>query len=370
MQTRGLSMEQNNRLLDRLITATIKTVERIRTQGGRDKWPLPKCHIWDCDIYYMAYLLERLYDYFKEAEEHRWSYEEIAKIYWSPTFVARLLFLFSVRPLTRLTQQQIIELGYKIARVLNVFYKDKFDASLTRKNLIWSRSELNKYIKKVKIKAMPKSDEEKTYHKLLNQIEGKFYLYLELAYNDLPDSGYEIHGPYELGHSRVLVREYYNLQPRIWRFSRTFPLKHVTILETFKTLVKVGIDMHCRFYSSKPLSPYVNKFSVVVDGKDWSDINSLTKLSNLLDEYLKKGAMEKSKATKKEIVEKFSFSRAMLTKPLADALGKDWRPPKKVLKKIKKQYLTKKERKYLKFLLSPRMGLKERFDPRVPISYG
>ena len=363
-----------NKILDKLIKAIKKTLIRVIGKDQReasDKWPLPKCHIWECDIYSMPFLLRQLFNYFKKAEEKGLTLKDIVKIYRYPTYFARVIFLFGFRPLAGLNRDQELELAHKVAEVLNIFYRGKIRANLYRKNILWDNKKLKQEIKKIHFQKINKSAKSQFYRKTLGQIEGKLYLYTELIYNALPNLGYEVHGPYNLGQQNLLlVREYHDLRPTFWRFSQKFPFERITIYETYKKgKVKVGIDIHGRIFTSKPLCLNVDKFAVTADKKLIKNLKNLTELSQILDNFLNKGRREKASLLKNQIIEKFAWTNFLLLKPLAEKLGEDWRPPKWLLKKIKKLYLTEKEKRYLKLLLSYKLGLKERFDPRVPIIF-
>lgn len=362
---------QQNKMLDRLVQATIKTMGRVQTKGGWDKWPLPKCHIWDCEIYCAPFLLEQLYNYLQEAEKQGLSNQDIARLYKYPSYFARLFFLFVFRPLANLNHNQMKELGLKIAEILNVFYKGKIQANLYRENILWNKKELSKNLKNLQFQKIDQVEEDQLCRKLISQIKGKLYLYTELVYNNYPNFGYEIHGPYNLGQQNLLVREYHDLKPDFWNFNKGLPFKEITIYETYKRgKVKAGIDMHGRLFVSKPLSLNINKFAIIVDKTlVVKGLKDLAKISQILDNFLNKGAQEKASLKKGQIIKKFAWNEFVLLKPLAKKLGRDWRPPKRLLDKINKSYLTKKEKTYLRLIFTPKIGLRERFDPRIPINF-
>ena len=106
-------------LLDNYLEAIAKIVNHVQTKGARDKWPLPKLHIWDCEIYISPYLLRKAYNYFKEAEIKGISEKDIAKIYQYPTYFARLPFIYVFRAISDLNGKEMKWLGYKVARILN-----------------------------------------------------------------------------------------------------------------------------------------------------------------------------------------------------------------------------------------------------------
>lgn len=360
-------MNYNDKLIDKYLELMDITIKRLQSNGGRDKWPLPKLHIWNCEIYSSPLLLKTAYELFKKSEGAGFSNETIAKIYKYPTYFARLPFLYLFRPISDLTDSEMSWLGYKIIEIIDIFHKGIYDSGLERKNIMLDENSVQDIFKHIKfISAADSSGGNSLRH--LSQLRGKLYMYQELIFNDAPNLGYEIHGPYKINNRILLVREYHKLNFEYWQFTNDMPYEKIFIYEIYDAEnIKIGVDIHGRLYTDSNPADAILDYAVYVNDEIHNNAERMEKVSGVLDTYLQKGAEIKSKLDKKSIIKSFAYTRSYLLEPLADALGADWRPSVEMLKKVDKSGLSMEEKRFEEFLLNTQLNTSQRFDPRMKL---
>lgn len=368
-QTKAKFMNYNDKLIDRYLELMDITIKRLQSNGGRDKWPLPKMHIWNCEIYISPLLLRSAYELFKRSEAKGLSSEDITAAYKYPTYFARLPFLYLFRAISDLSEQEMSWLGYKVMDIIDIYHKGNYESGLERKNNVLDENSVQDILEQIKFTTVSDSAGGNSL-RILSQLRGKLYLYLELIFNDTPNLGYEIHGPYEINGKLLLVREYHNLKFEFWQFTNDMPFEKIFIYEIYDaSKIKIGVDIHGRLYTDVNPADAIEDFAVYIDDVIHNNIERKEKVSGIMDTYLQKGATVKSKLDKVSIIKSFAYTRSFLLKPLTDLLCADWRPSNKVLDKINKSGLSNEEKKFEKFLLSTQLNISQRFDPRTKLAW-
>lgn len=360
-----------NKLLAELIKAYLNVIKQVNVKGMGARWPMPIVEsTFDLSIYADQFLAEAFLKGIEILKRKGFTEKRIAELFHYPSTLARLTMIFRTKDHLGLNQKKQIELASKVAQYLS-YLKPEDPFSVRGYNILLSPKQLAKKIKTCSFIDLKKESSRGEYRQLLSQIDGKLWLYTELIYSRWHNLGHEFHGPYKSGKENLIIKEWHDLKPNFWSFTKRFPYQKITIFEVYKN-VRVKIDMHNRMETNKPLSLYITKFCVKINDKKMVyNIRELKRISSNIDSALKIGTKYISKLKRNDFIVKNAEMEFYAIKPLLKAIGRSSFPPEECYKKIRNEFLTFEERNYLNFLKKfyghPRIQRKID-DPRYDIN--
>lgn len=328
MEKEALFMDKN-KVVDKLadtVAQSLAGVGGVKGDTGLYTWPSPIFAPAEGEIYLASYFLPTLYNDIIDLENKGYSTSRIAQMLKAPSRIAQTTWPIFAIELTDLTKDQRVDLAYKIVKLISEFRQDPFCEDL--KNIIWSPEKAEESVRKTKMVDLNKLSNPDEYREKIGRLNGLAWLFCEMLYTSIHGAGHEFHGPYDLGDNLILlVREYYDLKPEFWPFTHKLPFNKITMLAIYKD-VDVIFDFFNRTRTTKPLGPYLQQFSITVDGeKDCLSLNDIQNITNDLNEVSRDGLTEIHKLDKKQLMKRFFQSYYFIIKPLREELGRDWLPP-------------------------------------------
>lgn len=299
-------------------------------------WPAPYSTPAECEFYLADDFLNSLYADITQLRQKGHDLKSIAKMLKKPSKIAQTLWPFGhVVNVDEKFREELIELALTIVDSLSFYRKDPFNRD--GKNTIWSQDEVHNFLSNNKIIDVNDSLFKK-HRMLISRLEGTLWLYSELLYFSIHEVCKEFHGLYPLPDGKlVLVKEYYDLKPEFWTFTKDIPYENILIFEIYRKNTDITFDFFGRSRSKQPVVHNLEGFTILVDQKpmlayrDIKDIyESTAKVSN-------RGAEQVRNLSRRQIMNKFVDSYYYILKPLKDALGKNWEPPETILDDIKNE---------------------------------
>lgn len=267
----------------------------------------------------------------EEAKNSGLSYSNIGRLFGNPTRIMRMSHHiirgakkagFSLQERERLVLELLRIL--KTMKIGNIFCEDK-------KNILLSDEEIKRILTE---KEFIEANQDSA--KLVQRLCGIMWAYSETPYFAAHEISMEEHGPYER-HGHVIIRDFYNLRPiELWSECGEFPFEKLRILCVYDEDYNVEFDVYGNLYlkNGNPVlslkSYYIEADSRAIDMKGVTRV--LDTGPRIIGSITKRVAAMNEVGIAKKYAELFWYRK----KPLRDALGKDWRPPKIVFEKIER----------------------------------
>ncbi len=178
------------------------------------------------------------------------------------------------------------------------------------------------------------------------------------------ETGSERHGPYQLKDSVLLVREYYDLQPRqIWKTKNKY--KNLTMYLKFAPTTKIALTYSNMLETRDPIWDKLVEFYIAVDGKPLRDLKQITELGDYLAEIAQEQSSIVNKLLPLEIIKKATEIYYYQYVNFFKYYHQSWKPPKSLYNYISKEGLSfwnqYKEQKPIK---NPKRYYHKLFDMR------
>lgn len=185
-----------------------------------------------------------------------------------------------------------------------------------------------------------------------------------LYFDAFPDAGAEKHGPYSIKDGILIVREYYDLNPKeIWKINNKYP--KLTMYLKYSKNTNISFSYANQLSNKEPIYDKLISFSIKINGKKLSKKSELNSLSNYYSKLTQKQALKVNKLSPIKIMEKGAEIYYYRLKGFFKYYGEDWRPPTEVYSFIKNRGLEfwkrYKSYGYQKF---PGKYHRKLFDPR------
>lgn len=331
MEQKDMSIE--NRKLDTLFLSVAKSL------GGESPlfiWPAPYSTPAECEFYLSDDFLNSFYTDIIQLQVKGYELKDIADMLKNPSKIAQTLWPFGhVVNVDEKFKKELIELAFIVIDLLSFYRDDPFNQN--GKNTIWSQNQVSTFLTSNKMIDFKDSSFEK-YRKLISQLEGTLWLYSELLYFSIHEVCKEFHGPYSLPDNRlVLVREYYNLKPEYWNFTKEIPYDKILIFEIYKPNTDITIDFFGRLKSNQPIIKNLDSFSIFVDQNPMVDYEDINRIYTNTVEVTNNGVKVVGNLSRLQIMKKFVESYYYILKPLKDTLDNNWEPPEKIIDDIKNE---------------------------------
>lgn len=240
------------------------------------------------------------------------------------------------------------------------------------KNILWNFKELRGN-KRGLVFFLTKDERRR---KLFFNLEASLFLYTELIYWANHPLGHCFHGLYGNEKGIVLVKEYFDLKPEVWDFSKNLSFSQVEIFEVYKKGTKIKLEFFERgIRTTESFKQNLLSFALKVDEKVVNQAEDISKYLENLQDVIKKGGKFVQSLNKKQLIEKHAQYWFYAIKPLCDLVGEDWHPPQAVRDNIYKKYRkidtiwqNEVKRSFEKMSVLPpkqqERALRDYFDPR------
>ena len=210
----------------------------------------------------------------------------------------------------------------------------------------------------------------------MRRLAGVLWAFCEAVYYLRRKSGESIHGPYDVStyfekNTNLMVRDYFFLKPmEIWPELKDLSIEKVKILAVYKN-VQWTFNIFGSFASNLPLGENLLAYSLILESTDGTiSVNpsqeSVEKVVKELANFTEHVSRETNTSGKVFQATKQIDLCFYMLKPACDHLNMDWRPPKKVYRRLEKLGLIPLP-KPPKDSEEAFRGLLSTFDPRTEI---
>jgi len=359
-----------NRLIDEFCEAMAIGGMRRAKEPGLDVWPQPVFNAFEGIYFVHRELLSRLYLLFHLLEKKGLTQFDIARLFIYPSKPAHFMHLFFERPANLREVRERTEVCWKLLRYItilrngNTFCKSGRNMVLDDKMVATILSESSM----ATINTLPNSDKLR---EIISKLIVALSNYCELLYFANLSFGREFHGPYDIEkHNQLIVREYFDLKPPFWKFTKKMPFGAFKLLTIYPNL-GFKFDFSGRFYTNDIIGPRLNQVFIEKDSKPFPiEIKGLKGILELIQGVMKEAIEEIAHIDKKKLMTKFAEGYFWALKPLQDQVNQDWHPSQELYKRIEtekadtwlievyKVLATKPESERLKYMKKIR-------DPRI-----
>ena len=331
MEQKDISTE--NKKLDSLFQSVARS---LHGEPPFFIWPAPYSTPAECEFYLADEFLNSFYTDIVQLQRGGNDLKSIAEMLKKPSKIAQTIWPFGhVVNVNEKFRKKLIELASTIVDLLSFYRKAPFNSG--GKNIIWSQNEVRKFLSDNKI-IESTDDAFKKSKMLISRLEGTLWLYSELLYFSIHEVCKEFHGPYILPDGKfVLIREYYDLKPEFWAFTKDMPYQNILMFEIYREDTDIIFDFFGKLRSEKPIIHNLEGFSVLVDQKPITTYKDIKRIYESIVRISNIGAKYAGDLSRLQIMGKFVDSYYYILKPLKDVLIKDWKPPKTILDDIKNE---------------------------------
>jgi hypothetical protein len=157
-------------------------------------------------------------------------------------------------------------------------------------------------------------------------------LYTDVA----PSTGFEISGPYKNKEGIVVVRDFFNLNPRDLS-DLGGDINSVKIITLYKE-IPLEIDFYGHIYSKENLLENLIKQKIFVNSKEIKE-NGMVGVLEKTDSLMKKQRERITRMDFEKLKEFYVKLRFYRYKKLFDLVGEDWQPPQEFFERVKNKEL-------------------------------
>lgn len=230
-----------------------------------------------------------------------------------------------------ISQKEIVDF---VAFISNTTYKkiqnDIFCVKGTHNVL--SKGEISNIIKKTK---WIKTDKETSKEPSKLSIAADS-LDWSLYFDVFAIGGMVAHGPYRCKDGILMVKDWFDLNPPIWKIRNKYPKLLMYLI--YKPIKDLRFDIMNHFTTKENMPEKLLKFSVIC-GRRTSNIEQIKKLTSYYNRLTIKQTQYINNLKPLDIITKGTEIGYYIYKDFFDYYKMDWRPPKKVYANIKRQGL-------------------------------
>ena len=374
MVRKELYMQKLNKQIDKLIDIIVESILGAKSKEeppALTLWPLPTPQgvlywgdEWSKKLNWILHLIDK----------QKIDNEKIARALKSPSRVTHFLWRSAdAIKNSSLNKKEKLYIIKKLFEILTVFRKKDLFCE-NKKNIIWNKKELKEHRKGLCFF----SGKDKELNKLISSFETTLFLYTELLYWTQHPLGHSFHGTYSVEERDLLIREYFDLKPRVWPFSNNLNFSEVEIFEIYEKGIdsKIKLEFFERgIRGTEPFKQRLEKFGLKVDEKIVEKPDEISQFLENLMSVIKEGSKIISSLNEQQLIEKHAEYWFYALKPLCDLVNEDWHSTQQVKYNIYKRYkeinaiwqnaVKKNFEKTAALLIKQQEKiLKEIFDPR------
>lgn len=155
-----------------------------------------------------------------------------------------------------------------------------------------------------------------------------------------PDTGFEIHGPYDINLNgkkfRLLVRDFFDARPvPLWDSMKTFQHESIRIMILYDKDSDLQLDIFNHLFSADKLSDITVGVYVEADGTGLQTQNEIEALQGRIAEKLVEQSSLIQSMRREELARKFVEIRYYSLRKWRMYFNEDWHPPESVLQRIR-----------------------------------
>lgn len=327
-------MENLNQQIDKLLDIIADTILGVKSKeeaAAVSLWPIPTPQgmlywgkEWSGKLNRVLHLIDR-----QDANK-----ENVKKAVKFSSRIAHILWRVAGIKNSDLSRKEGLYTVEKLFDYLAIFRKKDLFCE-NEKNIIWNSKELKNNKKDLSFFS---SENERAY-KLLLKLEASLFLYTELLYWANHPIGHSFHGPYDSQKQKILVREYFDLRPEVWKFSNKLIFSEIEIFEVYKQKTEIGLDFFERGVRTlESFKKDLQSFALKVDNKPIEETAKTSQLLENLSKIIQEGSEFIQSLNKQQLIEKHAEYWFYALKPLCDLVEEDWHPPEEVLDNIYKRF--------------------------------
>jgi len=344
-----------------------KSVLEVTKGSYGGKWPMPFFNSLDVGMVVGEYWGDFFLEVIKRIEEKRLNIEGLSKKIKYPSPFTRAFYPNVELKYKGYPADKLEEIDLFVSELIYPLYKeDSFCANWT--NILWDENQIKKefniqrliWLKDLKDLKDPR--EIIKYNGYLRAITEMLFFYWD-------NFGHEIHGPYKLESGDILlIREWHDLKPGYFEFSKNFPFDYLRIYELYKPRTLIKIDVSNRVYIDARIDDCLLGFYF----ETWDKIFSFSEKQVLIEEIrdlCEMGVKEVASMKPEQIFENAAYMHFYLFKPLTDILGISWKPNRDCCERIR-MGITEEDKKAFRFLIRLNLDeatIKHLFDCRLSL---
>jgi len=154
-----------------------------------------------------------------------------------------------------------------------------------------------------------------------------------LYFDPYRSAGSEIHGPYLVGNYYILIRDYFDLNPKeIWPIKNRY--SSVKMYLKYPKDIGIKINFIDQVYSSEPLGKELIYFSMLVNGKNVTSLSEINSLFKYFSVLVENQSRKINKLTPLEIIKRGAEIYYYASKDFFKYYKEDWRPSQEVYNRI------------------------------------
>lgn len=319
-----------NKLLDTIV-GTILGAKKKEEAAAVTLWPIPTPQGM---LYWGNEWSKRLYQVLNLIEKQKIREEEIKKTVKFPSRIVHILWRTDAIKNSDLAKKEKLYVIKRLFDCLSIFRKESLWCD-NGKNVIWAPREIQNNTKGLLFFTV----KDKRKSKLLSNFEAALFLYTELLYWANHPIGHSFHGLYENEKGAMLIREYFDLKPEVWDFSKNLSFSQVEILESYKKGTRIKLEFFERgVRTTKPFKQRLESFALRINGRSINRLEQLSKALDNLRNVIERGSKFIQFLDEKQLIERHAEYWFYALKPLCDLVGRDWHPPQSVKNNIYKKY--------------------------------
>jgi len=320
--------------LDKLLDIIIETIlgaKKREEPAAVPLWPIPTPQGM---LYWGKEWSEKLNHTLHLIDKQKVSKYNIKKSVRFPSRIVHILWRVDAIKNSDLDKEEKLYTLRKLFDYLTIFRKENLFCE-NGENIIWDSKELRDHKKGLSFFTI----EDKIKLKLFFNFEASLFLYTELLYWANHPIGHSFHGPYKDRKGIILVREYFDLKPKVWNLSKNLGFSQVEIFEVYKKGTEIKLDFFERgIRTTKPFKRSLISFALRVDKKSIEKQEEISKFFKSLEGVIKKGSEFVQSLNEQKLIEKHTGYWFYMLKPLCDLVNEDWHPSQQVWDNIYNKY--------------------------------
>lgn len=323
-----------NKKLDTLLDVIVETIlgaKRREEAAAVALWPIPTPLGM---LYWGNEWSRKLYRIVSSVDRQKIGGEELREAIKFPSRIAHILWRIDAIKNSGLTKSEKLYIVEKLFDYLAIFRKDNLWCADGR-NIIWELEEIENGKKGLLFFTV----EDEVQRKLLSNFEAILFLYTELLYWANHPIGHSFHGPYENGKRPMLVREYFDLKPEVWDFSKDLSFSQVEIFEVYKEGSEIKLDFFERgIRTTESFKQSLMSFALRIDGNPVNQLEQLSDALSNLGSVIERGSEFIQSLDEQQLIEKHAEYWFYALNPVCDLVNEDWHPPQSVRDNVYKRY--------------------------------
>lgn len=311
--------EATDKKVDKLLEIIAETITGAEAKGEIQTdtlWPLYTPYgllFWGKEWAGKLHLLITKFDQLKVSDK------EVAPLFMASSRIGQSLWRLDALKQSDLEIPERLHVIEKlldwlgIYRGSNIFCEDG-------KNIIWDTQKLQEETAGLRFTQLRKDKEAKS---LVCSLGSTLWLYCELLYWTNHPFGHSFHGPYKTPEGDLIVRNYFDLKPEIWPFTKELNFSQLELFEVYR-----NADLKFDFFergirTQKPYRERLVDAAAKINGKVIG-VEELQSAYESVKQTMAIGTAAFQALNQQGIIAKHAEMWFYILKPLAGFVGENW----------------------------------------------